>query len=267
MSGTLSSQSGIIKAGSAVGSASKIVEKSPVENAFDSVRKGFERILNGAKSIPGDFMEAERLKKLKKVRGLKALSFSEFKFLDQTKQDFGKLIRLAITFPFSPEFFFYSYIVFPMMAPTNPWAWNSWPAGFDSDPVDMERRKSTLEKRRLQAAMSTIVALNGDSADELDEKKKAARSEQLSLIEQALKCSKLRDAVAAVQPFLFTKMSGKPNALELVLEDVPGSIVKSCCKSIGVEGVPNVPVVRRLNIGEVSRYMEKVRKQILTHLF
>ena len=42
-------------------------------------------------------------------------------------------------------------------------------------------------------------------------------------------------------------------------KDVPGSIVKGCCRSIGVEGLPNIPLINKMNIGEVAKYVDKVR--------
>ena len=49
-----------------------------------------------------------------------------------------------------------------------------------------------------------------------------------------------------------------PSSLTVPTQDVPGSIIKGCCRSIGVEGLPNIPLINKLNIGEVSKYMDKV---------
>jgi hypothetical protein len=167
---------------------------------------------------------------------------------------------MALTFPLSPEFFFYSYIVFPMMAPNNPWAWNSWPTGFDSDPADIEARKVTLEKRRIQAVVSSLVTLKGEAVDEMDAARRDLKNKHLQTIETALKSKTLKDAIDACQSLLYTKIVGKPNAVQLVLENVPGAAVKAFCKSIGVEGVPNIPLIRRMNIGEVAKYVDKIRE-------
>ena len=93
------------------------------------LQKTVYRMINGVKSIPKNFLEAERLKKLRKLKGVSALSFSEYGFIVKANDDLAKIFRMVITIPFSPEFFFYSYIVFPAMAPTNPFAWSSMSSG------------------------------------------------------------------------------------------------------------------------------------------
>lgn len=92
-------------------------------------KKTAERLLNGIKSIPKNFLEGERLKKIRKAKGLGALTFSQYNFIERSSEDLSKIFRMVITIPFSPEFFFYSYIVFPAMASTNPFAWSAMSSG------------------------------------------------------------------------------------------------------------------------------------------
>ena len=42
---------------------------------------------------------------------------------------------------------------------------------------------------------------------------------------------------------------------ELNILAVPGAVIKECCRSVGVDGVPNIPIIRRLNIGEIKGYL------------
>jgi hypothetical protein len=100
-----------------------------VNDVTAQLQKTVSRMMNGLKSIPKNFLEAERLKKLRKSKGMSALTFSEYGFIVKANDDLSKIFRMIITIPFSPEFFFYSYIVFPAMAPNNPFAWASMSSG------------------------------------------------------------------------------------------------------------------------------------------
>jgi hypothetical protein len=137
-------------------------EKSKMDEISAHLQKTVYRIINGVKSIPTNFLEGERLKKLRKLKGNDAITYSEYKFLEKNSEDLSKIFRMVITIPFSPEFFFYSYIVFPAMATTNPFAWSTMSSGFDADPVDARNRILILEKRRIQTAVSALVALKGE---------------------------------------------------------------------------------------------------------
>lgn len=109
---------------------SKAAQKpNKVNDVSAHLQKTVNRILNGIKSIPKNFLEAERLKKIRKSRGNGALTFSEYGFIEKANEDMSKIFRMIITIPFSPEFFFYSYIVFPAMASNNPFAWSSMSSG------------------------------------------------------------------------------------------------------------------------------------------
>ena len=51
-------------------------------------------------------------------------------------------------------------------------------------------------------------------------------------------------------------------SLSYLFQNVPGSIVKGCCRSVGIEGLPNIPVINKMNIGEIAKYVDKVCKII-----
>ena len=109
-------------------------KSNKVTDVTAHLKKTAERLLNGLKSIPKNFLEGERLKKIRKAGGNSALTFSEYNFIEKSSEDLSKIFRMVVTIPFSPEFFFYSYIVFPAMASNNPFAWSSMSSG-ESPPV------------------------------------------------------------------------------------------------------------------------------------
>lgn len=124
-------------------SIKKDAAKKPnlVNDVTAQLQKTVNRMMSGLKSIPKNFLEAERLKKLRKLKGISALTFSEYGFIVKANDDLSKIFRMIITIPFSPEFFFYSYIVFPAMAPNNPFAWASMSSGESFNIERKYRRK------------------------------------------------------------------------------------------------------------------------------
>ena len=106
-----------------------VSKPNKVDDIAAHLQKTVNRIINGVKSIPKNFLEAERLKKLRKAGGNEAITFTEYRFIEKASEDLSKIFRMIVTIPFSPEFFFYSYIVFPAMATSNPFAWSSMSSG------------------------------------------------------------------------------------------------------------------------------------------
>ena len=210
--------------------------------------------------MPRNYFEADRLKKIRKARGSEALTFKEYKFVERAQEDMGKVFRMLITIPFSPEFFFYSYIVFPTMGGGNPWAWSAMPSGFDADPADERKRTEVLQKRRVQAVIKAITTLKGETVEAGgDAKQLAARERQLAMIERALKSPTMRDALRECAPLLMSENDRRLAPLKLKLRDVPGAIVKDCLRCVGIEGLPNIPLINRFNKGEVAKHFDKVR--------
>ena len=231
-----------------------------LQGAVDHLRKTVKRLVDGAQSVPRNYMEADRLKKIRKARGSEALTFKEYKFVEREKEDMSKVFRMLVTIPFSPEFFFYSYIVFPTMGSSNPWAWSAMPSGFDADPEDERKRTDVLQKRRVQAVVKAITTLKGETVEAGgDAKQLAARERQLAMIERALKSSSMRDALKECAPLLMTDSDRRLAPLKMKLRDVPGAIVKDCLRCVGIEGLPNIPLINRLNKGEVAKHFDKVR--------
>lgn len=231
---------------------------------IEKIQFGFARnfalLELGLKHTILNFKKAQKLKKLRKRKGDTALSFTDFKFLEESKEDMSKSFRLLVTFPFSPEFFFYSYIVFPMMSVDNPWAWKAMPSSFDH-PGDKLRRESALTKRRIRAVLTSLQTLQNDVMDDIAPAIRSKKSEHIRIIDCALKQSNLEEAVNNLAPWMTSKKIKQRRNLPQVasLENIPGNIVKECCKAIGVDGVPNIPLINRLNRGEINRYVERVK--------
>ena len=128
--------------------------KATSNNWFDlKVTQSLDRLYKGARRFPKYFMEVSKLEKLKKTKGSEALTFTEHKLIETWQDDKWKLGRMLITLPFSPEFFFYSYLVFPAIGNGQPWAWAQLPSVFDTS-VDEMNRREVIQNRRLHAVVS-----------------------------------------------------------------------------------------------------------------
>jgi hypothetical protein len=266
-----SDEAGSSSSSSTIISADNVKPKKAQSNLFSNasapaisfVRDFAERLINGCKSIPTNYLESERLKKIRKLKGAESLTFTEYKFIERVGDDTSKLFRMLITLPFSPEFFFYSYLVFPIVQQTsNPWIWtNSYPSGFDSNPVDEQKRIDIVQKRRLQAVVKGLFTLKSETIEaDAGAAKKLARERQLGMIERALKSPTLKEAIKECTPMLMSETGKKMTAMKMQLHDIPGSIVKDCLRSLGVDGLPNIPVVNRFNKGSVAQLFDRVRE-------
>jgi hypothetical protein len=131
--------------------ASIVVKTKPnvVDEFTNAMSQKLSFLTNGVTGFIKNYQRAQRLKELKKKKGDHALSFDEFKFLESSNEDLSKCFRLGITLPLSPEFFFYSYIVLPMMNSNNPWAWIALPSSFDQ-PEMKKKREEVVVKKRIQ---------------------------------------------------------------------------------------------------------------------
>ena len=231
---------------------------SPISTFSKGISKNIKRLFLGGKSLIPSLLEAQKLKKVRKEKGDKGLTFLQYKSIEKAKEDMSKFLRLAITVPLSPEFFFYSYIVFPMMSPNNPHAWASLPSTFD-DKEDKVIREKAMGKKRLQALISSISALKNECLDDFSPTARSQRLKQIASIEDALKGKSFKESLAFLEPWLRSdKKSSKKLSLNLSM--VPGSVIKDCCRAVGIEGVPNIPLIRRMNVGELSKHIDTVRE-------
>lgn len=238
--------------------------KSSTDNKIDDIKnvfsKNINRFIQGGKNLFPNFMTAEKLKRLRKAGGDAAITFTQFKFLDTAKEDFGKCLRLGVTFPLSPEFFFYSYIVFPMMSPSNPWAWRAMPSTFDL-PEEKELRNEALSQRRIQSLVSIVNALKVETNADISTTIRNERVKQVNRIEKALSAKNLRDALDALNPWLLSEpKSATSPTLAIKAGKIVGSALRDASRACGGEGYPNLPLVKRMNIGDIKSYVDRLRE-------
>jgi hypothetical protein len=224
---------------------------------FTNIKRNVALLARGSSGLVTNARKAIALRKVLKTQGSTALSFTEFKFLEQAKADLRKTVRLLATIPLSPEFFFYSYIVFPCLSSNNPWAWKSLPSTYDHSEDAMIRDKA-LVKRRMQTAVLGLHSLIGETADDAGPRPVRARKERaVDRIQQALQQKSLAKALETLEPWLVS--DGAKAAQKLQLREVPGSVVKQCLRALGGDGVPNIPIVRRFNNMELNGRIRGVR--------
>jgi hypothetical protein len=150
---------------SAISIVAEDADESGDVGFYANVKKNVQIICRGSSAIFSDMKKAANIKKLKRMKGLDAISFTQYQFLEQSKGDLTKCFRLLVTIPLSPEFFFYSYIVFPLFSSSNPWAWRSLPSGFD-DVRDVAVRETAINKRRQQTVVFGLHALQAETIDD-----------------------------------------------------------------------------------------------------
>jgi hypothetical protein len=221
-----------------------------------TIEKTIIKLWKGTQKLVTNFQEAERIKKFKKKHGEKLLTFSQYKFLEQSKDDFSKLFRLGITLPISPSLFFYSYIVFPMISFSNPWAWQALPSSYDDEDDKLTRQK-IIQGRRTRAIFKAVTILEQDAAENGNTETQNNRMKTIEYLIKSLNSKSLSESMSCLQPWFQTdsKNSGK---LVLNLSLFPGSIINDCCKSLGIDALPNLPLIRRFSIGQLSSYLDKV---------
>ena len=178
----------------------------------------------------------------------------------QAGEDFWKSIKCGLFLPISPEIFFYSYIAIPIALPS-PWAWRSLPSMFDKDPDDVKTREGILNRRMTHSVVKSLVTLAGESVEEEHSQKSVARLRQIDIIEKALNAKSVHDAIGVMKPWFLTPKLPEDKC-NLELYDVPGSIVKDYCHALGIDVVPNIWFVNKLNNGELSKYFAKVSNLI-----
>lgn len=248
-----------------------------VDDFRANIIKNAHRIVKGVKEIITDFQKSQILKKKIKIGGEKSLTFSEFKFLEEFGKDTSKLFRLLITIPLSPEFFFYSYLVFPMLfSGNNPFAWNAFPSTFGF-PEEEISRKAIIGKRRIQMLVEGVQELKNTQVEVPEQSLGSVNKDStntnnmdynIKLIEQALKCNDIDSSMTVFEPWYAFEESTKINRMnkkklpppqKAVLKNIPWNFAKSFCRSCGMDGLPNVFFIRRMNLGEISKYVDQVR--------
>jgi len=236
-----------------------IVNHNPITEVTGIVGKTFNRLWKGTTGLLDNFREADRLKKLRKKYGDDYLTFSEYKLIERSRDDFNKLFRLGITLPISPQFFMYSYILFPMFTPGNPWAWRSFPSTYDFK-EEKEIRSKIINKRRVRGVFHALTLLEQDYGENTSPELATKRANQLKTLKQALKTNKLEESLHVLQSWLHTEQK-KASKLSLRLDFIPGAVISDCCKALGMDALPNLPLIRRFNVGELGSYCKRLAEE------
>ena len=143
---------------------------SKVSQVIATVTVSFTRLLNGFKAIPSNLQRQQQLKALRKQKGEEAITYSEFMFLQEAAEDVAKIVRAGLFCAVSPEYFFYSYLVIPMMSSaSNPWAWRTLPSGFDTED-DKFARDRIVAARRQSAMVTALTVMFSGTAEDVDAK-------------------------------------------------------------------------------------------------
>ena len=169
-----------------------------------------------------------------------SLSYSDFKYIETSKEDFWKAIRLALTASVSAEFFFYSYLAVPAISPNNPWSWVALPSVFDSEEDQLARNKIKIQRRQ-NTVLRSISAVMGECSDDVPDKLRKSRQLQAMKLKESLRLlgKSMEAALEPLAPFYSTRENtkgGKGKAFRRPVNDKKrgeGGKAKMC-----LDGVP-----------------------------
>ena len=219
-------------------SSANIVPYTPPspQNPFIAVgeifQKTTQRLIQGTLDLFAEFKEAEEIKKIKRKQGEIALSYTQYNLLNNAKEDFYKLLKVGLTLPLSPQFFFYSYIVFPMMTPTNPWAWRAFPSTYDKDTNDIQTRKNIIHNRKTEGFFKAITQLQHDVNEENNDDIKQQKIQYINSLKQSLQASSIEQSMNILSSWCQTEVN-KANKLTLHLRSLPSSLVYDFARAVG----------------------------------
>ena len=236
--------------------------KVKFDESFSYVTTSFRRLSKGFTSIVPNALELHRLRKRLKSDS-SSMSYSDYKRMERLADDVSKIFRLGITIPLSPELFFYSYIVSPLLSPSNPFAWNALPSGFDLE-RDKRRRQEICIHRRFYALIQALQIARKDIIDDFNVESRMKKAKHLRRALEALNAPSHQVALEKLAPWIYTQPSQTKVPKSLKIVGLGGAIIKGVCRSIGVEGVPNIPLIRRLNIADLNGYCNKVRRSAVS---
>jgi hypothetical protein len=214
------------------------------------------RVTRGFGDIIPNTLLAQRISK-RAAKGKNAISYSEFNFLRTFTDDAWKVLRLGVMMSLSFDFFLYGYCLGPLMTNT-PRAWSSWPSSFDTD-KDRETRESALIQRRRTSLVNILNQL--ETGTNLEGAPDMITKAQISVdaVLRALRCKSVEQAINEIPEFLFTESKAQKKSKERPhLKGCSGVILKSIVNMLGSDGLPNIFLINRLNVNEVSNCLDKV---------
>jgi len=136
---------------------------------------------------------------------------------------------------------------------------NDRPSTFDTE-EDKQKRILSVAEKRVQGLVTSLHAVNAGTNPENDPGVVDAARRNVKAISRALRSKDPQQLLTELRHFLCVdaklqkgKKVGKP-----YLKECPGAVLKSIVTALGGEGVPNIFLINRLNVNEISTLLEKV---------
>jgi len=177
------------------------------------------------------------------------VSYNELQLLRKSGEDTTKLVQAGIVWLVAPE-------LIPAMLYFYP---RALPSTFESE-RGAERRHATLCRARATATLQLLAKLEDDAAGNGRKAKRAAAQRLLAM--QMLTSRGTGGAVVPMQPFLDAAppakkpRKGKARATE-ALKPLPGSLLKTGCRLIGLSGPLPGPIRRGSLAGHLDQLVEE----------
>ena len=211
-------------------------------------KKGFSQL------IPNTLL-ADKIRK--RTAKKEKVTFSEFSFLSSATEDFWKIIRLVFTLGISQDFFIYGYLIGPLLS-SSPKAWEAWPSTFELTSEKCKKKQSILRKREY-GLFQIINSLDSLNNPENNEEIYNSSIKNINMIRDSLKSKDPRSFLESLKKLYIIDRSYMKDASKPFLKGCSGSILKSILASIGGgDGLPNLPLINRLNVNEISTILDKV---------
>jgi hypothetical protein len=211
------------------------------------------RLSTGFGKLLPNHILCQKIKARKKRGG--RITYSEHMLTNTVTDDFWKIFRAILTLGYSREFFLYGYVLGPVISST-PKAWASWPSPFDL-PRDKKAREDALAEKRIVALSKVLGEVTQQANPENDPKIRERGEKNIEIVNNALRSKDSISCLNAMKEYIYTD---KRHSSKVYLKACSGGVVKSILTAIGGEGLPNVPLINRLNCNEISNIIKQISK-------
>ena len=211
------------------------------------------RLSNGFGKLLPNHILCQKIKTRKKKGG--QITYAEHMFTTVVTDDFWKIFRAILTLGYSKEFFLYGYVLGPLISST-PKAWQAWPSPFDL-PKDKKSRENALTEKKIIALSRVLGEVTQEASSENDPKQRERGERNIETVNRALRCKDPVSCLHAMKDYILTD---KKHSSKIYLKACNGAVVKSILTAIGGDGLPNLPLINRLNCNEIANILTKVAK-------
>jgi hypothetical protein len=236
--------------------ASQLQGLTGKDNIFGSILQNVEVFKRGFRDLIPSFQNAWRLREKRRKEGPLSISYEETKQIEVATTDAMLLMSKAFFFSVAKNWFLYSNIVSPLLSANNPWVWvQLFPSTFD-DPKFKAIRERAIQQRRSHALLGAVQQLQKEAMEDVPAKQRQERKQQLEVISKAMdKKSSLVDAYDILEPYLLAPVNSR-QLKSIRFNKIPSKVVKDFLHSTGTDGVPNLPVINRLNHGPFRKFFD-----------